>query len=204
MGAIGGNVDRTSDGPTDSSTTERTGWLPPPRTASNRPVVIAIASTPSDRERLVGLVDDVGPVLLVSNAQEARAFLDGDPAFAGPDEERPRDVSLGGLRVDRDRHVAEWDGHEAQLTPLEHDLLVCLLSEPGHTWTFERLHEAVWGTRHIGAGSDLHSLVKRARRKLASLGTPFGIDAIRGVGFRLANPDSTPRRTLTSVNPAVG
>lgn len=167
-------------------------------------MVIAIASTASDRERLVRLVDNVGPLLLVSNVEEARAFLDGDPAAVVVDGEQPREVAMAGLRVDCDRHVAEWDGREAQLTPLEHDLLVCLLSEPGHTWTFARLHEEVWGTRHIGAGSDLHSLVKRARRKLARLGAPFGINAIRGVGFRLTDLERTPVPALQSVNPAAG
>ena len=165
-------------------------------------MVVAIASTAADREQLIGLARDVGPVLLVSNVDEARAVLAGGQAVVASDAQSPREVRLDGLRVDCDRHVAECDGRETPLTPLEHDLLVCLLGEPGHTWTFARLHEAVWGTRHIGAGSDLHSLVKRVRRKLATLGTPLGIDAIRGVGFRLTDHADGSRQQLRSVEPA--
>jgi DNA-binding winged helix-turn-helix (wHTH) protein len=99
---------------------------------------------------------------------------------------RPRQVSHAGLRVDSDRHTVDWAGHETALTPLEHDLLVCMLAEPDRVWSFARLHQEVWGTQVVGAGSDVHSLVKRVRRKLARMGAPAGIDAIRGVGFRLS------------------
>lgn len=194
---------RSADISTDNAVTERTTGVPTPRTGPSRPVVIAIASAPSDRERLAGLVDHIGPVLLVSDVAEARAFLAAHPQ-AGTDPAGSREVGLAGLRIDTDRQVATWDDREVQLTPLEYGLLVCLLKEPGHTWTFAHLHEAVWGTRHIGAGSDLHSLVKRARRKLARLGAPFGIDAIRGVGFRLADLDKAAGRALQSVEPVGG
>lgn len=147
-------------------------------------MLIAIAPTAADRVRLAELVDGCAPLLLVSTVEEARTLLGGG-GRALPEEQRR--LSVGGLQVDPDRHVVSWDGKEAGLTPLEHDLLTCLLAEPGRIWSFARLHQVVWGTRHMGAGSDLHSLVKRLRRKLEQLGAAVGIDAIRGVGFRLSN-----------------
>lgn len=174
------------------------------------PVVIAITSNADERVRLARLVDGYAPLLLVSSRQEARAFLDGYHS-ALPAEEPPRDavspspspqpvaqpvtqrgslpprqVSHAGLRVDSDRHTVCWAGHESALTPLEHDLLACMLAEPDRVWSFARLHQQVWGTQFVGAGSDVHSLVKRVRRKLARMGAPVGIDAIRAVGFRLS------------------
>jgi hypothetical protein len=178
------------------------------------PVVIAITSNADERVRLARLVDGYAPLLLVSSRQEARAFLDGYQSALPADEppreaatpspapqplaqrgsqresqrvtRRPRQVSHAGLRVDSDRHTVCWAGHETALTPLEHDLLACMLAEPDLVWSFARLHQQVWGTQFVGAGSDVHSLVKRVRRKLARMGTPVGIDAIRGVGFRLS------------------
>ena len=178
------------------------------------PVVIAITSNADERVRLARLVDGYAPLLLVSSRQEARAFLDGyhpalpaeepprDAATPSPspqpvsqpvfqpvsqrESQRPRQVSHAGLRVDSDRHTVCWAGHESALTPLEHDLLACLLAEPDRVWSFARLHQQVWGTQFVGAGSDVHSLVKRVRRKLARMGAPVGIDAIRAVGFRLS------------------
>ncbi|MGH3681502.1 MAG: winged helix-turn-helix domain-containing protein, partial [Natronosporangium sp.] len=93
---------------------------------------------------------------------------------------------VAGLLVDSDLLLAGRNGEHVRLTPLEHDLLVCLGSEPRQTWTHAALHEAVWNTRHVGGQADIHSVVKRLRRKLAELGSGATITAVRGVGFRLS------------------
>ncbi|WP_406103901.1 winged helix-turn-helix domain-containing protein [Micromonospora globbae] len=91
------------------------------------------------------------------------------------------------LIVDSDRRVVRWLDREIRLTRLEHDLLLCLVGAPGRVWTYERLHLKVWGNKHLGRGSDIHSVVRRVRRKLATLDASATIDAVRGVGFRLAS-----------------
>jgi len=90
------------------------------------------------------------------------------------------------LSVDSDRRVLRWLDREVGLTPLEHDFLACLLGAPGRIWTYQRLHYEVWGNELLGRGSDLHSVVRRLRAKLARLGAAATIQAVRGVGFRLA------------------
>jgi len=158
--------------------------------------------------RLAKLVDDATPLLLVSSAAEARRFLDHHSGgWSQHDDSRQRFAD--GLSVDSDRHVAVCGDKEVALTPLEHDLLACLLSEPGRVWSFGRLHQAVWGTQHVGAGADVHSVVKRLRRKLRRLGAAVGIDAIRGVGFRLCPSGAgsavlDPAHRLPAADPAVG
>lgn len=113
------------------------------------------------------------------------AELDGEPATRQPPPGPRAGSHPSGLVLDADRRVARWQDREAGLTRLEHDLLQCLISEPGEVWTYERLHLAVWGNAHLGHGSHLHSVVKRLRRKLAQLGTTATIRAVRGVGFHL-------------------
>jgi DNA-binding response OmpR family regulator len=167
-------------------------------------VVIAIASSSEHRVRLAQIIDDSAALVLVSSAAEARTFLDHQQAYAADEshdrDDAPRAAAVAGLDIDSDRHVAICAGREISLTPLEHDLLCCLLEDAGRIWSFDRLHEAVWGTRHVGAGANLHSVVKRLRRKLRQLGTPVGIDTIRGVGFRLSAADDRPRvRGLSAV-----
>jgi DNA-binding response OmpR family regulator len=83
--------------------------------------------------------------------------------------------------------VAKWRGHEVPLTDLEHDLLTALTTEPLRVWTYEALHQAVWRNRHLRGTADVHSLVKRVRRKLDELGTTVTIDAVRGTGFCLTD-----------------
>lgn len=166
-------------------------------------MVIAIASSSEHRVRLAQIIDDSAALVLVSSAAEARTFLDHQQAYAAHEDhagDDPPRTAVAGLDIDSDRHVAICAGREISLTPLEHDLLCCLLDDAGRIWSFDRLHEAVWGTRHVGAGANLHSVVKRLRRKLRQLGTPVGIDTIRGVGFRLSAADDRPRvRGLSAV-----
>ncbi|MEE3920587.1 winged helix-turn-helix domain-containing protein [Micromonospora sp. BRA006-A] len=85
--------------------------------------------------------------------------------------------------------MLRWREREIGLTPLEHDLIVCLTGTPGQVWTYARLHRAVWGNDHLGRRSDMHSVVRRLRRKLGRLDAPATIHAVR----RRFPPPSNPR-----------
>jgi Transcriptional regulatory protein, C terminal len=165
-------------------------------TATGLPVVIGVAPALADRVRLAELLDGFGPVglVLVATIEEARLLLDNATngrrnGQANHHPNHTRVKQLAGLKVDSDLLLANRNGHRVGLTPLEHDLLVCLGSEPRQTWTHAALHETVWNTRHAGGQADIHSVVKRLRRKLANLGAPATIEAVRGVGFRLEDTE---------------
>ncbi|MEU4607141.1 winged helix-turn-helix domain-containing protein [Kribbella sp. NPDC023972] len=167
------------------------------------PLLIAVAASPEERVRLAELVDDVAPLLLVSSLDELRKLLvpaqQPPPAPERPEPPDPPEVdssfaktSVGEpdadvLTIDRLRSVARWRGHEVQLTELEHDLLTRLMTAPLRVWTYDALHQTVWRNRHLRGTADIHSVVKRLRRKLDELGTTVTIDAVRGTGFRLTD-----------------
>ena len=162
---------------------------------------------------LARLLGEADALLLVSNADQARAFLEltGVTSPAGPVVLAPTVHSAQieavsapvvaaavqkpsaraavpekpELHLDRDRRVVRWKDREVSLTRLEHDFLHCLVEEPGRIWTYQRLHHAVWGNEHLGHGSHIHSVVKRLRQKLTHLGATVTIHAVRGVGFHL-------------------
>ncbi|MER7334154.1 MULTISPECIES: winged helix-turn-helix domain-containing protein [unclassified Micromonospora] len=155
-------------------------------------LIIGIASSPAERRQLARLLGGTEAFLIVSSVDRAREFLDvvetPPPGAAAPAVQTmvaatspPPDLS-----VDSDRRVLRWRDREIELTRLEHDLLLCLVGAPGRVWTYERLHLKVWGNEHLGRGSDIHSVVRRVRRKLARLNASATIHAVRGVGFRLA------------------
>ncbi|WP_406070292.1 winged helix-turn-helix domain-containing protein [Micromonospora sp. NBC_01638] len=161
-------------------------------------LVIGIASSPAQRRQLARLLGASDAFLIVSNVDQAREFLgvaDMPPvatvtppaqtviAEAAQSTSPPPPPELA---VDSDRRVLRWRDQEIDLTRLEHDFLLCLVDAPGQVWTYERLHLKVWGNRHLGRGSDMHSVVRRVRRKLAWLNAAATIHAVRGVGFRLA------------------
>lgn len=172
-------------------------------------LVIGIASSAAERRQLAQLLGGTETFLIVSSAHQARRFLDllrapavtrpatardavpiHDPVAAGDavaEDPPPAGPPVSGLDVDSDRRVLRWREREVGLTPLEHDFLVCLARTPGQVWTYAQLHRAVWGNDHLGRGSDMHSVVRRVRRKLGRVGAVPTILAVRGIGFRLAS-----------------
>ncbi|WP_329001649.1 winged helix-turn-helix domain-containing protein [Kribbella sp. NBC_00709] len=168
------------------------------------PLLIAVAASAEQRVRLAELVDDVAPLLLVSSLDELRRLLvpAQQPPPAAPEQPDPPEpdaVDAAAVRatgeepdadvltIDRGRSVARWRGREIQLTELEHDLLTRLMSSPLRVWSYDALHQTVWRDREVRGTADVHSVVKRLRRKLDELGTTVTIDAVRGIGFRLTD-----------------
>lgn len=168
------------------------------------PLLIAVAASPEERVRLAELVDDVAPLLLVSSLDELRKLLvptRRPPPTASGQPKPPEPAAVDAtvtpepgtgpgadvLAIDRARSVAGWRGCEVQLTELELDLLARLMSPPLRVWTYDALHQTVWRNRHLRGTADVHSVVKRLRRKLDDLGTTVTIDAVRGTGFRLTD-----------------
>ncbi|WP_460848287.1 winged helix-turn-helix domain-containing protein [Phytohabitans suffuscus] len=152
------------------------------------PLIIGIAPSAAERRQLAQLLGGTEAFLIVASVEQAREFLDAAvpraaaEAPVGQEGERPRPPDLS---VDSDRRVLRWLDREVELTRLEHDFLHRLLDAPGQVLTYERLHLEVWGNQHLGRGSDIHSVVRRVRRKLAEVQAAATIHAVRGVGFRL-------------------
>lgn len=132
-----------------------------------------------------------GPVVVVSDLAEAtevaRSFGAGPPGAQGGS---PR-MNSGGSRqpaqrlmLDPDRQLVVSDDRHASLTRLEFGLLKALLIEPGRVCRFSDLARQVWGTPHVGDVAQVHSVVKRLRRKLDAIASPVQVQAVRGAGFR--------------------
>ncbi|WP_280435733.1 response regulator transcription factor [Nocardia carnea] len=88
---------------------------------------------------------------------------------------------VGDLRIDADQRRVWRGGVEAQLTPLEFDLLARLAQRPRAVLARERLLEEVWDWADAAGTRAVDSHIKALRRKL-------GADLIRtvhGVGYAL-------------------
>lgn len=111
---------------------------------------------------------------------------DGVAAGAGPST-----VTVGRLQLDRRTRTVTVDGAPVELTPKEHDLLAALLADPGAVRTREELMDEVWDEHWYGSTKTLNVHVASLRTKL---GDPTWIATVRGVGFRLVDPDAAPDR----------
>jgi DNA-binding response OmpR family regulator len=93
-------------------------------------------------------------------------------------------IEKDGLSVDPARRKVTVDGADVHLTPLEFEILLALVREPGVVFTREQLMDSVWGYRDYAGGRVVDSHVARIRRKLGEDGTePRFVRTVHGVGY---------------------
>jgi DNA-binding response OmpR family regulator len=88
--------------------------------------------------------------------------------------------------IDTDTRSLRTPSGEVPLTPKEHGLLQLLVAQPGHLFSREEITESVWHHRYIASSRTLDVHMRRVRDKLRQVEAEFTVQAVRGVGYRLA------------------
>lgn len=154
------------------------------------PVVVCVASTAAERIRLARLFDGVGVLVTAPDLESASAFLGHLRPAGSVAAPAPVVVRAGALRVDLTNLEATWLGRPLRLTSHELRVLGALATRPGSVWTYQQLHDHAWEGSYFTGPAAVHSVIKRLRAKLRQLQPPLHIDAVRGLGYRLAKRES--------------
>ena len=94
---------------------------------------------------------------------------------------------LGALVVDRRTRRVTMHDDELMLTPKEFDLLAALAEDPGAACSRQHLLDVVWDPHWYGPTKTVDVHVANLRRKLDD---PAWVETVRGVGYRLADPEA--------------
>ncbi|SKB04406.1 MtrAB system response regulator MtrA [Aeromicrobium choanae] len=98
-------------------------------------------------------------------------------------------IEFGGIVLDPQAHTVTRDGRPVSLTPLEFDLLACLISAPEQVFSREALLEKVWGYHHPGDTKLVNVHMTRLRQKIEDdADNPSVIRTVRGVGYQAIDP----------------
>lgn len=98
-------------------------------------------------------------------------------------------LEFGDIVLDPAAHTVTRGGRGLDLTPLEFDLLACLLSNPDQVFTREVLLERVWGYHHPGDTKLVNVHMTRLRSKIEDdAESPQVIRTVRGVGYQAIAP----------------
>ncbi|MFI5776674.1 response regulator transcription factor [Nocardia sp. NPDC051570] len=103
--------------------------------------------------------------------------------------QRPARMTAGDLSLDPARRLVRRGDTEITLTPREFSLLEFLLRHKGTAFTKAEILRNVWDNHYDGPENVVEVYVGYLRRKID---TPFGrtsIETLRGVGYRLLDPD---------------
>jgi DNA-binding response OmpR family regulator len=105
-----------------------------------------------------------------------------------PDESEPPTVSVGDLRIDRNRKQVTLAGREVRLSPTEYRLLLCLAASAGIVLSRDELLTRVWGKAYEGEDEILRVTLWRLRQKLGD-DAPRYIVTRPGLGYMLTAPE---------------
>jgi len=104
-------------------------------------------------------------------------------------------LHAGDLVLDLPTHQVCCGSKQISLTPLDYNLLTCLLRHADRVVTFDELLDAVWDyPPEVGDPAQVRNAVKRLRAKLKDdANSPRYIATVRGVGYRwVASLSATP------------
>ncbi|RYJ04870.1 MAG: response regulator transcription factor, partial [Actinomycetales bacterium] len=100
-------------------------------------------------------------------------------------------LEFGDIVLDPTGHTVSRKGQPLELTPLEFDLLACLLGSPEQVFTRETLLQKVWGYHHPGDTKLVNVHMTRLRSKIEDdAENPQVIRTVRGVGYQAVTPPS--------------
>jgi len=89
-------------------------------------------------------------------------------------------VEVGGIRVEKDRHMVIKNGIEISLPKKEFKLLALLISKPGKVFSREYILQHVWGNEVVVGDRTIDVHVRKLREKI---GEDY-IKTIKGVGYK--------------------
>jgi DNA-binding response OmpR family regulator len=98
-------------------------------------------------------------------------------------------LELADLKLDTITHKARRGGREIELTAKEYALLEYLLRHPHRPLSRTLIRESIWGYNYYGASNVVDVYVRHLRQKLEAQGESPLIHTVRGVGYKIDNPE---------------
>jgi two-component system KDP operon response regulator KdpE len=161
------------------------------RAVSQVPVVVATARDDDDSvvQALDAGADDY--VLKPFQAGQLEARIRAVLRRAAGADTGPAPMTVGDLTVDPRSRRVTLGGQPVELAPKEFDLLAYLAARAGTVVTKRELLSEVWQLPYGGADKTVDVHLSWLRRKLGETAAdPRLIQTVRGVGVRLAEPES--------------
>jgi DNA-binding response OmpR family regulator len=156
--------------------------------------IIMLTARGEEPDKVIGLelgADDyvVKPFGMRELVARIRAQLRRTEMESKPAQAKQR-VCVGAVTLDLDQHLVTKAGQPVELRPKEFELLVVLMSQPGHAFDRGELLDAVWGVDWIGDTRTLDVHIRRLRKALEDdPSDPRYISTVRGRGYRFARAE---------------
>ena len=161
------------------------------REKSSIPIIILSAKS-EDVDKILGLnigADDYvtkpfNPLELVARLKsQLRRYtkLGNLPADDGENV-----YQVGGLLVNDDLKEVSVEGEPVKLTPIEYNILLLLVKNPGKVFSIEQIYESIWNEEAIGADNTVAVHIRHIREKIEiNPKEPRYLKVVWGIGYKI-------------------
>ncbi|MDD3217653.1 MAG: response regulator transcription factor [Lachnospiraceae bacterium] len=160
------------------------------REESSIPIIILSAKS-EDADKILGLnigADDYvtkpfNPLELVARVKsQLRRYTKLGNA---PDTSQ-NVYTIGGLRVEDDEKRVLVDGEDVRLTPIEYNILLLLMKNPGQVFSINQIYEKIWKEEAYSAENTVAVHIRHIREKIEiNPKEPRYLKVVWGVGYKI-------------------
>ena len=160
------------------------------REKSSIPIIILSAKS-EDADKILGLnigADDYvtkpfNPLELVARVKSQMRRYTKLGNIAGNSQNIFR---IGGLEVNDERKQVLVDGEEVKLTPIEYNILLLLIKNPGRVFSIKQIYESIWNEEALAAENTVAVHIRHIREKIEiNPKEPRYLKVVWGIGYKI-------------------
>ena len=145
--------------------------------------IIMLTAKSSEADRVLGLQIGADDYVVKPFSPRELAFRAKALIRRSNDYNRPKVISMEGLKVDIAGYVVEVGAETVDLAPKEFEILALLVQHPGQIFSREEILQHIWGYDYQGTTRTVDEHIKRLRRKIHA-GEHTYIQTVWGVGYK--------------------
>ncbi len=160
------------------------------RETSSAPIIFLSAKS-EDVDKILGLnigADDYitkpfNPLELIARV---KSLLRRYTQFGAISEVKPTIFRIGGLVADDERKEVTVDGEPVKLTPIEYQILLLLMQNPGKVFSISQIYERIWNEEAMGGDNTVAVHIRHIREKIEiNPKEPKYLKVVWGVGYKM-------------------
>ena len=163
------------------------------RETENIPIILLTAKS-EDADKVLGLnigADDYitkpfNPIEVIARVKSQLRRYTSLGGKSGGGNDNPSLLTNGGIAMDDGAKSVTVDGEPVSLTPLEYNILLLLMKNPGRVFSTSQIYELVWNDPSLGSENTVAVHIRHLREKLAiDPANPRYIKVVWGLGYKM-------------------
>ena len=164
------------------------------RESCNVPIILLTAKS-EDADKVLGLnigADDYitkpfNPIEVIARVKsQLRRYTSLGGKSSGGGAGDPGVLTNGGITMDDGAKSVTVDGEPVSLTPLEYNILLLLMKNPGRVFSTSQIYELVWNDPSLGSENTVAVHIRHLREKIEiDPANPRYIKVVWGLGYKM-------------------